>query len=103
MSFQPTLSEPEDQEVERMVSRARITTTVQFYDRDKKEGLTEIGAVKKPPAKKMHIKLSHIPQWSKQSLKQQVKKIEENLNLLQQGKEEDLEIFISNNTRQRNG
>ena len=47
----------------------------------------------------MRIKLSNIPQWSK---KQQVKKIDENLNLLQQGKEEDTEIFIRNNTRQRN-
>ena len=64
MTFQPMLSESEDREVERMVSRVRIMTTAQFYDRDKKEGLTEIRAVKEPPAKKMHITLSNIPQWS---------------------------------------
>ena len=42
MSFQPT-QDIEDPELERMVSRARLTTTAQFYDRDKNEGLTEIG------------------------------------------------------------
>ena len=63
----------------------------------------EIGMVKEPPAKRMCITLSSIPQWSKRSLKQHVKKIEENLNLIQQGKEEDAEVFIGNNTRQRNG
>ena len=47
--------------------------------------------------------IEDLKQWSKRSLKQQVKKIEENLNLIQQGKEEDAEIFIGNNTRQRNG
>ena len=31
MSFKPTLSDSEDQEIERMVNRARITTTAQFY------------------------------------------------------------------------
>ena len=85
------------------MNRARITTAAQFYNKDEKEGLTEIGAVKEPPAKKMRITLSNILQWSKRSLKQQVKKIEENLNLIQQEKEEDAEIFIRNNTRQRNG
>ena len=35
-------------------------------------------------------------------LKQHVKKIEENLTLIQQGKEEEVEVFIRNNTRQRN-
>ena len=51
----------------------------------------------------MHITLLSIPQWSKRSLKQHVKKIEENLNLIQQGKEEEAEIFMGNNTRERNG
>lgn len=78
-------------------------TAAQFYDKEEKEGLIEIGAVKELPAKKMRITLSNIPQWSKRSLKQQVKKIEENLNLIQQGKEEYAEIFIGNDTRQRNG
>ena len=52
MSFQPKISDSEDQELERMVNRARITTTVQFYVKDKKEGLTEIGPVKQPLAKR---------------------------------------------------
>ena len=47
--------------MEKMVNRARITTAAQFYDRDEKEGLMEIGTVKEPLAKKMHIILSSIP------------------------------------------
>ena len=85
--------------MERMVNWARITTAAQFYVKDKKEGLMEIGPVKEPPAKKMRITLSSIPQWSKRSLKQHIKKIEENLNLIQQGKEEEVEMFIGNDTR----
>ena len=103
MSFQPTISDSEDQGMERMVNQARITTAAQFYIKDDKEGLMEIGPVKEPPAKKMCITLSNIPQWSKKSLKQHVKKIEENLTLIQQGKEEEAEVFVGNNTRQRNG
>ena len=78
---------------ERMVNRARITTAVQFYVKDKKEG-----PVKEPPAKKMRITLSNIPQWSNKSLKQHVKKIEENLTLIQQGKDKEAEVFVGNNT-----
>ena len=44
MTFQPTLSDSEDQKMERMVNRARITTAAQFYDRDEKEEMMEIGA-----------------------------------------------------------
>ena len=82
MSFQPTLSDSEDPELERMVNRARLTTTAQFYVKDKNEGLTDIGPVKELPAKKIGITLSNIPQWSKKSLKQHVKKIEENWTLI---------------------
>ena len=126
MSFQPTLSDSEDQELERMVNQARITTTAQFYIEDKKEGLTEIGLVKQspakrkglerkeegqteiepakePPAKKTRIMVSNIRQWSKKSLKHHVKKIEENLTLIQQGREDEAEVFVGNNTRQRDG
>ena len=56
MTFQPTLSDSEDQEMERMVNQARITTIVQFYVKDKKEGLTEIGPVKEPPPKMNGLK-----------------------------------------------
>ena len=83
--------------MERMVNRARITTAAQFYVKDNKEGLTEIGPVKEPPAKKLCITLSNIPQWSKKLLKQHVKKIEENLTLIQQGKEEEVEVFVRKN------
>ena len=86
-----------------MVNRARITTAAQFYDRDEKEGLTEIGIAKEPPAKIMFITLSSIPHWSKKSLKQHVKKVEEYLNLIQQGKEQDTEVFVRYNSWQRNG
>ena len=40
MSSQLTLSDPEDPELERMVDRARLTTTVQFYVKNKNNGLT---------------------------------------------------------------
>ena len=103
-----------------MVNQARLTTTAQFYVKDKKEGLTEIGPTKQPPAKrkgsgskkegqtetepakeppakKTHITVPSIPQWSKKSLKQHVKKVEENLTLLQQGREKEAEVFIRNN------
>ena len=101
--FQPTLADSEDREMEWMVNRARITTAAQFYDRDKKEGLTEIGAETEPPAKKTRIVWSNIPHWSKESLDRHVKKVEENLELIQQGKEEDAEVFVRNNTHQRDG
>ena len=55
MMFQPTLDDSEDREMERLVNRARITMVAQFYNRDEKEGLTEIGADIEPPAKKTHI------------------------------------------------
>ena len=52
MSFQPTLSDSEDLDLEIIVNRARIITTAQFYVKDKKEGLMEIGPMKQPPAKR---------------------------------------------------
>ena len=42
MLVQPPRQDEEDPELERLVSQARLTTTAQFYDRDKKDGLTEI-------------------------------------------------------------
>ena len=33
----------EDPELERLINQARLATTAQFYDRDEKAGLTEIG------------------------------------------------------------
>ena len=82
MTFQTTLSDLEDREMERMVNRARIMTAAQFYDKDEKEGLTEIGGENEPPAKKMHITWSSIPHWSKESLEWHVNKVEENLELI---------------------
>ena len=52
MSSQLMLSDPEDPELEQMVNRARLTTTVQFYVKDKKDRLTEIGLTAPPAAKK---------------------------------------------------
>ena len=121
MSSQLTLSDPEDLELERMVDWARLTTTAQFYVKNKNNGLKEIGPTtplvakqkgwksqkkeqleieqaKGPPPKKICTTVSSIPQWSKKSLKQHVRKVKENLTLLQQGKEEEAEVFVRNNT-----
>ena len=46
--------------------------------------------------------MEEIPPWSKNSLTQHAGKVKETLTLLQQGKEE-AEIFIGNNTKERNG
>ena len=58
----------------------------------------EMELAKEPPAKKTRIMVSNIPQLSKKSLKQHVKKIEENLTLIKQGREEEAEVFVWNNT-----
>ena len=103
MKFQPTVYDPEDWEIGQMVNQARITTVAQFYDKDKKEGLTEIGAEIELLAKKTHIFWSDIPHWSKESLDWHAKKVEENLALIQRGKGEDAEVFVGNNKHQRDG
>ena len=46
--------------------------------------------------------MEEIPPWSQNSLTQHAGKVKETLTLLQQGKEE-AEIFIGNNTKERNG
>ena len=46
--------------------------------------------------------MEDIPPWSRKSLKQYAGKVKETLTLLQQGKDE-AEIFIGNNTKERNG
>ena len=53
--FQPTVSDPEDWEMEQMVNRTRITTAAKFHNRDEKEGWTVIGTETEPPAEKTHI------------------------------------------------
>ena len=78
MKFQPTLDDSEDREMERMVNRARITMAAQFYNRDKKERLTEIGAEIKLLAKKTCSIWLNIPHWSQELLDQHAKKVEEN-------------------------
>ena len=47
--------------------------------------------------------MEEIPPWSKKSLTQHVRKVKETLTLLQQGKDEEAEVFVGNNTKQRNG
>ena len=66
--------------MEQIVNRAKITTAAQFYDKDEKEGLTEIGVEIEPLAKKTRIFWSDIPHWSKESLDQHTKKVEENMH-----------------------
>ena len=39
----------------------------------------------------------------KESLEWHIKKVEKNLELIQQGKEEDVKVFIGNNMCQRDG
>ena len=46
--------------------------------------------------------IEEIPPWSQNSLEKHAGKVKETLTLLQQGKEE-AEIFIGNNTKERNG
>ena len=109
MLGQTSGQEEEDQELERLVNRA---TTAQFYDKDEKAGLTEIGLTGPPTNKvrprnkrkerpKMEPIVEDIPPWSRKSLKQHAGKVKETLTLLQQGKDE-AEIFIGNNTKERN-
>ena len=87
------------------------------------DGLTEIGPTFLPteigptclPAVKARSKtrkrgqpktepiVEEIPPWSKKSLTQHARKVKETLTLLQQGKDEEAEVFVGNNTKQRNG
>ena len=100
-------------ELEPLVNWARLTTTAQFYDKDKKAGLTEIGPAGPPTTEarpknkqkerpEMDPKVEDIPPWSRKSLKQHARKVKETLTLLQQVKDK-AEIFVGNNTRERNG
>ena len=95
------------------MNRARLTTTAQFYNKDEKAGLTKIDPTSPPtmearPKNKqkerpeMEPIVEDIPPWSRKSLKQYAGKVKETLTLLQQGKEET-EIFVRNNTKERNG
>ena len=43
MLVQTPRQEEEDPELEQLVNQARLTTTAQFYDKDEKAELTEIG------------------------------------------------------------
>ena len=47
--------------------------------------------------------MEEIPPWSKKSLTQHTRKVKETLTLLQQGKDGEAEVFVGNNTKQRNG
>ena len=111
-SGQTSRQEEEDPELERLVNRARLTTTAQFYDKDEKAGLTEIGPTGPPTTEgrpknkqkerpEMEPIVEDIPPWSRKSLKQHAGKVKEMLTLLQQGNDK-AEIFIGNNTRERN-
>ena len=113
MLVQTPRQEEEDPELERLVNQARLTTTAQFYDKDEKAGLTEIGPTGQPTNEarpktqkrerpKIEPIVEDIPPWSKKSLTQYTGKVKETLTLLQQGKEE-AEIFFGNNTKERNG
>ena len=48
MLVQTPRQDKEGPELERLVNQARLTTTAQFYDKDKKAGLTEIGPTLSP-------------------------------------------------------
>ena len=90
-----------------------MTTAAQFYDKDDQAGLTEIGPTglpaleaapnnKRGTGPKVEPIIEEIPPWSQNSLEKHAGKVKETLTLLQQGKEE-AEIFIWNNTKERNG
>ena len=61
------------------------------------------GQTKTESNKRKSAIVTGIPQWSKKSLRQHVRKVKENLTLLKQEKEEEAEVFVRNNTRQRDG
>ena len=56
-----------DQEVEKLIDQARLTIAAQIYDKDWKEGLTEVRTNSEPLAKKTCIRWSNIPRWSRLS------------------------------------
>ena len=81
MLGQTPRQEEEDPELEQLMNQARLTTRVQFYDKDKKAGLTEIGPTG-PPTNEARPRtrrrerpniepiVEDIPPWSKKLLKQ---------------------------------
>ena len=95
--------------MERLVDQARLTTAAQFYDRNEKAGLIEINPAGGNELKRSKTarsgtrpKPENISPWSKESVERHAEKIRETLTLLQQGRD-DAEIFVGNNTRERNG
>ena len=56
MLVQTPWQDEEDPELEQLVSQARLTTTEQFYDKDNKAGLTEIGPMD-PPAEEVRPRI----------------------------------------------
>ena len=108
MLVQNPRQEEEDLELEQLVDWARLTTAAQFYDKNEKAGLVEINPAglptneKRPKAqKKIEPIVENIPPWSKESVTKYMGKVRETLTLLQQGKD-DVEIFVGNNTKERN-
>ena len=89
-----------------MVDRTKLVTAAQYYAKDGNEGLVEIGGErdKAPRARKAgpEPKLGSIPPWSKQSMETNADEVKKTPELIQQGKEE-AEMFVGNNTRERNG
>ena len=100
IAAQQTTSDTEDQQRARMGNQAKCTTLVQLHNREEQERATGIGTEARIPAKKTHFIWSDIPHWSRKSLDQHVKKVEENLELIK-SKEEDAKVFVGNNTHQR--
>ena len=99
MLVQTPRQDKEDSELEQLFNQARLMTTAQFYDKDEKAGLTEIGPTGLPTSEvrpktrkrirpKMELIVEDIPPWSKKSLTQHARKVKETLTLLQQEKEE---------------
>ena len=92
-SGQTSRQEEEDPELERLVNRARLTTTAQFYDKDEKARLTKIGPTGPPATEgrpknkrkerpEMEPIVEEIPPWSRLSLKQHAGKVKEMFTLL---------------------
>ena len=95
--------------MERLVDRARLATAAQFYDKNEKAGLIEIkpigeSKIRTPKATKAGIrpKPENIPPWSQDLIEKHAGKVKETLTLIRQGKDE-AEIFVGNNTKERNG
>ena len=62
-----------------------------------------IGKETEPVQPNTEIVWEDIPTWSRSSLRQHATKVEEQLKLLQQGREHEAQVYVGNNCQRRGG